>query len=95
MVDPETIATHSAGGVGGGLLGAFLTAMGFRESQKELRARVSKLEDAVVYKDTCATCGDGKDKQYASLHDDVREIRDDIKSLLSRRRDDKEYPHAQ
>ena len=91
-LDPDTmqnVSTHAAGGAGGGIMGALLTALGFRESQKELRSRLTKLESGVVYKDTCSTCGDARDKQMESLHDDVREIRDDIKSLLTRRRDNK------
>lgn len=49
-------------GVGTGLIGSTLVALGFK-------SRLEKLENNVVYKDTCQKCSLNNDNQIRSIHE--------------------------
>ncbi|HEX8949623.1 MAG TPA: hypothetical protein VF790_11710 [Dissulfurispiraceae bacterium] len=55
-------------GTGGGIFGALLAFLGFRE-------RIVKLEKNVVYGDTCKVCKEDGDKIHTQLQEDIRAIR--------------------
>lgn len=69
-------------GAGGGLLSAILIALGFKSRMDKQDNRMDKLENTVMYKDTCTAT-------HTPISEDLKEIKNDIKILLTRRRNDR------
>jgi hypothetical protein len=76
---------ESAGaGMGTGLISAILVAFG-------LKQRIDRLEESVVFKDSCEKCEKSNIHQFVALHDGQSRIEGKIDTLLinlSRRRED-------
>jgi len=70
-------------GAGGGIISAILVALGFKTRMDKQDDRVNKLENTVMYKDTCFAT-------HSPINSQLIRIEEKLDFLLTRRRDDRQ-----
>lgn len=88
MTDPThwfnlAAAAFISSGVGG-VIGGLVAWGGIRIRLDHLEKKVACLSASVVFKDVCQQCRDNASERESRVEQDIKDIKNDIKTLLSR-----------
>jgi hypothetical protein len=90
MIDERTLITGGVG-IGSGLFGAILAALGFKSRMDKMEQSHEELKKHVVFKDVCEKCQENQNNLIKSLKDSVskvessvNEVKSDVKGLDSK-----------
>jgi len=74
MIDEKTLITGGVG-IGSGLIGAVLTALGFKSRLDKVEQAYEDIKKHVVYKDVCEQCQKNQNNLILSVKEDITEIK--------------------
>lgn len=77
-MDEKTLITGGVG-IGSGLIGAVLTALGFKSRLERVERAHDEMKKAVVFKDVCEVCQRANNALVISLKEDIAEVKQIIK----------------
>jgi len=80
----DNLTTPIGAGAGSGILGVFLSWLGFKTKIKDIDKRLDKLAEDVRYEDTCEEICGALKIRLDSIEKMNEEMRQDIKELLKR-----------
>jgi hypothetical protein len=74
MIDEKTLITGGVG-IGSGIFGAILTALGFKSRLDKVEKEYDEFKKNVVYKDVCEQCQKNQNNLVLSLKEDIVEVK--------------------
>lgn len=74
MLDEKTLITGGVG-IGSGIVGAILTAFGFKSRLDKVEQAYDEFKKNVVFKDVCEQCQKNQNNLILSVKEDITEIK--------------------